>query len=514
MKRLALSVAALSVGALSVGALGMVGAGLPMAAPASASSPVAEEPDFSGYSSSAWAAPVRLEVYDPAIPIPSSPQFEVKFGYSMVEADSSSSHGRASWVWPGDPVGEGLKTFVEQMGLPPKLGEKGYPLQVNAISPGGPPEHKDEPLPGTIMRSSADDTGAIASTGFSPDGESQDSEEGAAESPLAGLLGLLGAQPTAGDEPTSAPGIPAPLEALVDFGGYQSGSRNTADDVGVQASSRSALGEVRLLGGIIQLSGISARSVASSDGEKGVATGRSTYGSMTIAGKEFSIGPDGVVAAGKPSPLPGLPDDPGAALAKLGLKIVVPKARLTREGDKAVSVVEGLRIELDTAILRPVLSALPLDKLVALLPDQAGQLKSVLSGVTSLAPRFVITLGVATSTIDTVQAVPVEPPPVLPEPAAPAPSGTGTGTGTGSAPGVVPPAVEPPGEAAPGDLDGVEPVSAGLPPLFSIPGVLFLGALALAVVVGSYLRRMGALALGSGTCLHGLDSGLPDLRKA
>lgn len=500
--------------ALSVAALGLLGAGLPTAGPVSASSPVAEEPGFSGYSSRAWAAPVRIEIYDPAIPIPSSPQIEVEFGYSMVEADSGSSHGRASWLWPGDPVGEGLKTFVEQTGLPPKLGEKGYPAQVNAIAPGGPAEHKDEPLPGTIMRTTASDTGATASTGFSPDGESQDSEE-TPESPLGGLLGLLGVQPAPGEPPASAPGIPAPLEALVDFGGYQSSSRNSADGASVQASSRSALGEVRLLGGLIKMSGISARSVASSDGSKGVATGRSTYGSMTIAGKEFSIGPDGVVAAGKPGPLPGLPDDPAAALAKLGLKIVVPKTRLTREGDKAVSVAEGLRIELNTEILRPVLSALPLDKLVALFPDlpgQASQLKSVLSGVTSLAPRFVITLGVATSTVDTVQAVPVEPAPTLPEPAAP--DLPGVDTGTGAAPAVAPPVVEPPAEAGPGDLDGAVPVSAGLPPLFSIPGVLFLGALVLAVAVGSYLRKMGALALGAGTCSHGLDSGLPDLRKA
>ena len=32
---------------------------------------------------------------------------------------------------------------------------------------------------------------------------------------------------------------------------------------------------------------------------------------------------------------------------------------------------------------------------------------------------------------------------------------------------------------------------------------------------GEHLRRMGALALGGGAaCPHGLDSGLPDLRKA
>ena len=31
-----------------------------------------EEPAFSGYNSSAWAAPVKVEFYEPTIPIPAS----------------------------------------------------------------------------------------------------------------------------------------------------------------------------------------------------------------------------------------------------------------------------------------------------------------------------------------------------------------------------------------------------------------------------------------------------------
>ena len=58
-------------------------------------------------------------------------------------------------------------------------------------------------------------------------------------------------------------------------------------------------------------------------------------------------------------------------------------------------------------------------------------------------------------------------------------------------------------------------LASGLPDLFSIPGLLLVGSIAGACVAGSYVRRMGALALGGGgACSHGLDSGLPDLRKA
>ena len=56
---------------------------------------------------------------------------------TTVEADSGSSAGRASWLWPGDPVGEGAKTFGEQLKLPPQLFENGYPVQVNSGQPSG-----------------------------------------------------------------------------------------------------------------------------------------------------------------------------------------------------------------------------------------------------------------------------------------------------------------------------------------------------------------------------------------
>ena len=62
---------------------------------------------------------------------------------------------------------------------------------------------------------------------------------------------------------------------------------------------------------------------------------------------------------------------------------------------------------------------------------------------------------------------------------------------------------------------GAAPAAAGLPPLYSLPGVLLLGGIGLAAVGGTWLRRIGLLALGGvGSCTHGLDSGLPDLRKA
>jgi hypothetical protein len=58
-------------------------------------------------------------------------------------------------------------------------------------------------------------------------------------------------------------------------------------------------------------------------------------------------------------------------------------------------------------------------------------------------------------------------------------------------------------------------MSAGLPPLASIPGALFVGGLVIAAGVGWWLQKIGGLVLGgAGSCTHGLETGVPDLRRA
>ncbi|WP_121257884.1 choice-of-anchor P family protein [Nocardioides ferulae] len=583
--------------ALPLLAAGLVAGGLPttVAGPAGAAEDGSDAPAFSGYSTSAWAAPVHLQIYEPTIPIPATPQLELMLGYSKVEADSGSSLGRASWLWPGDPVGEGLKTFVEQLGLPPQLGENGYPIQVNSSSPTGEPSQADEPIPGMVMRTSASPEHTIAETGFSLDGQLQDPAPGGAGSGdsgdedggdgvpsipglpeipgleglpglpgLGGLAALGGGQEgregdgqatdlltqfgqaitggsTAaagegedeGEEPEEAPGggsvpgLPPELAGLIDFAGYVSTTESKLSPGEVRTVSRSALGEVSLLGGLVTLQGIAAKAVASSDGAKGKPAGRAVYGSLSIAGQEFAIGSDGLVAAGSPAPIPGLPDDPAAALGQLGISISTPAPTLKRDGDKAVSRVGGIVVDLDLAVLKGHLKALPLQQILDQIPAEAGELKTLLQTVVGLAPRVVVTLGAATSTVDTVQGldmpddVPDNDPngePVDDADGSAAGDGGAVGGTGGVASGDVPPAdagAGAAGDGADGDLTDAAPMGAGLPPLFSIPGFLLFAGIAAATVAGSWLRRIGALALGGGAaCPHGLDCGLPDLRKA
>ena len=504
------------------------------AAPASAKD---DEAAYGGYATSASSTPIRIEIFEPSLPIPVDAglaQLEFNLGYSKVRADSGMAEGRASLFWPGDPVGEGLKTFAEQLGLPATpLTANGYPVQVNSKFPSDQTTQSDTKIPGSIMRTTSGEGTALAETGFSPDGAVIGPDTG--DAPKAGKAGKTGNPVTglldqltsglsalgATNKPAAAPGVPSGLETLIDIDGYVSVSRMSATTSPVRGSSRSTLGEVRLLGGLITFGGLDTTASATSDGAKGVAGGKMTWGGMTIAGQEFSIGPDGIKAVGKNTPIPGLDQVPLDLLKHLGLTIEVPKPVRTVEGDQATSVSEGLRITIDTLALAPIIRTLPTSLLGDLLPPEAGVLKGVVSGLSNLAPKVVITLGAAQATVDTVPPFDSVAPPkdaagaTPPQSAAAPPTVAGVPSATGPAP--VTGAAAPAGDEAPvvSDLVDAAPTSAGLPKLFSIPGMLIFGAMLLAAVAGSWLRRLGAAALGAGApCVHGLDSGLPDLRKA
>ncbi|MDI6910977.1 hypothetical protein [Nocardioides sp.] len=548
-----------------ISAAALAGVVLPM----SASAPAAGQDDtakpaFSGYSSSAWAAPVRIEIYEPTIPIPADPQLEFEMGYSKVEADSGSSLGRASWLWPGDSIGEGAKTVIENLGLPEQLSgplaAQGYPVQVNASQPSGEAKASDEPFPGTVMRTSAGERTTIAQVGFSPDNEVRDGSEddGGDGGGAPGLPGIPGLPPIPGlpgsgggdllqqfgqaitgstglttaagdpaDDPqgdppsgSGAPGLPPQVAALVDFEGYASTSKNVVTESKVVTTSRSALGDVYLLGGTVQLNGVVVTSTSSSDGAKGSSGGKASLGGITIAGQEFSFGPGGAEGAGQHTDVPALPDQATAALDQLGIKLTLPKPGLEKQGDQASSTMAGLVVEIDTAKLRGQLDALPIDDLVNAFPNDPPDLKKALQTLVGLSPRIVVTLGNAATEVDTVQGIDL-PGGDLPDndPAgsgdASGPSAAGGPAAAGGAPSAVEPGPAGGSPSAAGDLGDAELAGSGLPPLYSIPGAILVASIALAAVGGTWLRKIGAIALGgAGSCTHGLDSGLPDLRKA
>lgn len=535
---------------LACAAAGLAGTAAPV--------PAAQaEPAF-GYSAEAVATPLKIEAYEPVIPIPAQPQAEMDLAYTKVEAASGpTGTGLASWAWPGDPIGQGCKTFVEQLQLGQTgLCQEGYPVQVNSQTPGEPSRQSDEPFPGSLMRTSAGPDGVRAVVGWSNDCDVSepatqrgdgggddgggDGGDGPGPGALPGVpapadpLGALGAAITGKDRAAaeeSACPIPAQLAALVDVDGMVSDARADTSGKTVTATATSRLGNLSLLGGLITAETVVVRTTTAGDGKRPTASGVTRIAGLEVAGTPVRFGRDGLLLAGEKRPVPGLPDDPAAALERLGVKLLLPKPERAVKGDAAVAAFEGLRVVVDTGPLRSALKDVPLEDIVGNVPDDAGELKSLLGAATQLSPRFVITAGNAAAETTTVPKMEFdlgELPVVGPDDlnGAAAPPGAGGAAGTGGTMGNAAVGAAVPrlgGAAAAGDAGAAgevgalaaQPTSAGLPPLASIPGALTVGGLVLASAVGWWLQKLGGLVLGGGaSCAHGLETGVPDLRRA
>ncbi len=549
----------LAIPALAAGLTALV---LPMSAGAPAQ---AAASDF-GFSSLTTASPVKIEIFEPTIPIPAEPQAEFELGYTKVVADSSSSRSRATYLWPGDAIGEGAKTIFENLGLPPEIvapiAEQGYPFQVNATYPSGPETEANEPFPGAVQRVGATREETYAKNGYDSNCDSSGGEgsgsgddggsgsgdggglPGLPDLPLPGLGGggLFGKSTTARPALTTRSSaraasadetvcqIPDQFAALMTIGGYNSYSATIRSDSDVKVVSRTAMGDITLAGGVIEMSGLKAKVVATADGSKSTVQGSANYGIITIAGQSFAIGPEGIEGGGSKQPIPGLPDEPNAALAELGVTLTVPKPKYEVEGKRAKGTVEALIVEIDTQTLSDALNQLPLNDLISMIPDfeddakDLNQIKSALQAAVNASPRFVYHFGFTQAKVETADPIVIPPfeTPETPDTETPttdggAAGGASSGGGSVSTGGV---ATTPTDSGGVSTDPGAAPLTdaslaSGLPPLNSIPGLLLVGSIVGAALVGTYVRRLGLAALGAGgACSHGLESGLPDLRKA
>lgn len=507
-----------------------------IAVPASQTVPAAA---YGGFSTTASATPLRLEIYEPAIPIPADPQAELNFSYSKV-AGSSGPMGsaRASAMWPGAPVGEGLKTIVEQAGLPAQLGAAGYPVQINAQSPGDPESASQEVLPGQVDRVRSSNTESVARSGYSSsgdlDGDQPDTDTAGASpsSPLdalkSGDLGALGGllsgtkQGTGGDPPAASP--LGALSLLVDISGMSSVSRTDYSGDTVSAQSTAEVGKLSLVAGLVQLSGIRLHAAVSSNIDSTKTKQQVDYGRLSILGSQFALTSDGIETTGKTTAIPGLSDDPTKALAALGISVAMPKPKHAVAGSHGTVSTRGPVITVDSEPLRSKLPALPLDKVTSSLPDSAGQVKSLLLALGEAHPKIVLVLGQASAEAQVVKGIgmpsttssdtPVGLPGGSGQAASPSTS-SGSGGATAGSP-LDASAAAGPTAAGPISDTAITPTSAtpGLPPLGSVPGLLTIGAIALGGFAGWWFRRgLGVLFGGAGICPHGLESGLPDLRK-
>ncbi len=464
---------------------------------------------YGGFSTMATATPLKLEIFEPVIPIPTEPQAEMDFSYTRVLGGSGpATTARASAMWPGAAVGEGLKTFGEQLGLPAALTENGYPVQANAGFPGDTPQQVQEFFPGMIGRVEAGEKRTTARVSYTSSDVSDGDAGGgkaAPANPLDGLGKLFGATPQPAAGPLGS------LSLLIDYDGMTSVSSTDYDGDTVVATATSRIGELRLLGGLIKLTGVNVVTKATSNLEAGGTTAQTVdIGGMTVAGQKFSYGPEGFSATGKVTPLPGIPASAADLLKTLGVAIEVPKPEITKDGKSGAVAAEAVRITLDTKPLRAVLPNLPTDGLVnglPPLPGQASLLKGLLLSINTIAPKLVLHVGYAEASAVTIALADLG----------------SAGGGGGAAPlpggdlGVGAPGFDEIPPAATGGVDtaGVAPLGKGLPPLGSLPMILLLAGLALAGGAGWYLRYAGLMLFGgAAACSLGLKVGIPDLRKA
>ena len=523
--------------------------------PAAAAQPAADGSSaLGGFSASSIATPIRVEIHEPMIPIPADPQAEVDIAYTKSVATSGpAGKGRASWLWPGDPVGEGFKTFVEQMQLPPQLGENGYPVQVNSEYPGENGDISDEPFPGMVMRTSADSETTVAKAGFSTTGDLEDGDGGGKDK--AGGSGGTPAPPAPPGLPT-LPGVPAPgstttsagagdrqpgtqtdpqpdplgaLSSLVTAEGMSSVSKTTYGTDTVVASAITHVKGLSILGGTITADSVRVLSRTTSTLSTSKNDNDVTVEGLAVGGVPFGITKDGAVVSDSKQPIPGLPDQAAAALAELGVSFTLPHATRSASAGAGSQEVRGLQISIDFAALHSRVDTGPVDGVIASLPDQLDQLKGPLGAVTKVQPHVVVVLGEAQTASSTV--APIDYSPTGTDPGATTPSDGGSGGGgaggtggsggssgtvsTGGSTGGAPTdsgAIAGPAEST---EVAVQPTASGLPPLGSVPGALLVGGLVLAASLGWWIQRIGGSVLGgTASCAHGLSSGVPDLRKA
>lgn len=520
-------------------ATALTAAGLAVAAPL----PAAAAPTGSGLSAAATegigghrakavATPLSLLLFEERIRITTSPEGEADLAYTEASSTTGPS-GRAvaSWLWPGPLVGDGLGIVTAGAGLPateyPVSAKSTYPTggtTENDLGPGLQQRaHTDEQ--GMLARVAIDPLGAAGGSGEGsegsgdPDGGSE--QDGGSGGGLPGLPTLSGgASASSGAPDRAAAAEPDPTAALFDVDAVGSRSEITygATDVVTEAVSR--LGGVDLIAGLVHVDAVTSRLTTSSDGTKATSTGGTKVVGLEVRGTPVAIGDEGVRVAGEKADSPGS-EELRAQLDRLGLRLWLVPAERTVDEAAGSATASGLVVEVDTRVLRSQIDTGALDDAFGQLPPKVGtQLQLALR----LAPRLVFRLGYAESS--TAGSPQMEIPDLaLPTPPAATDDSATGGTGSSGAPGTggvagtgTSPSLPPPAAgAAAGDVSETPVALAagpGLPPLYSIPGLLLFGGFVLAGAVGTYVQKLGGAALGGARpCMHGNESGVPDLRK-
>jgi hypothetical protein len=455
-----------------------------------------------GYEGSAISSVVHLQIYEPTIPIPATPQIDASLAYGSSTVESGpTSRATASYLWPGPVLGDGFNQLVH--------GANVYPVAVNSRFPAtteDPAKNTIQLTDGNGMTTASDGMNTSATCtllGVAGPGTELGGGIGTG-------LGKLGAR-----DPAKAPKTPqlqplpvsATLAAIVTAQNVTSTSTTTVGDKTMTSVAHASASDISLLGGIVKISGFAATSQAVSDAAKATVDGEASIGTVSILGVKLPISSDGIDLG-----LPALSQTVSSLLETLGLSFSVTPVTKTVDGPTGEFHAQALVLTVDTKPLKSVINDV-LSPIFAKLPPYS---RTQLQPILDFGPKFVITIG------DTDAKSSASPPFDL--------SGGGAGGTTGGTPGTAgtPGTPGTPGTAGtPGTLPNTSggapgtnspPAAAetalGLPPLGEVPRALILAAIAIALLVGWFFRRAAATVLaGAGRCTHGLVTGVPDLRK-
>jgi hypothetical protein len=463
--------------------------------------PAAADTSLGGYSAAANAAVLRLEVFDPTIPIPATPQIDGSVGYSSTTVETGpTTRALASYLWPGAVIGDGFDQLLKQPGAT-------YPLQVNSRFPAtttAPANNTIQLTDGNGMTTSSDGFNTNASVtllGLAGDNTNITGGVGT------GLGKLMTKDPTKAHQGLSPQPLPIgkSLAALITAQNLTSTSTTTVADKTVTSVAHAAATNIGLLGGIIKINGLDVLSKVVSDGTKATVSGDATIGSVSILGVKLPISAQGINLG-----LPALSKTVSDLLSTLGLTFQTVPVTQSVNGAQGEFQGQALVISIDTKPLKSIVNDI-LSPLFAKFPPNA---RTQLQPILDLGPKIVLNIGTADANASAAPAFNI--------------GGFGGGTGggggggtSGGGGGTLP--------GAGGTLPGATPNTSGggtsiippshqaslaLPPLGAIPRALIIGALIVAALVGWFFRRAAAVLLGSaGSCDYGLVTGVPDLRK-
>jgi hypothetical protein len=480
--------------------------------------PSGADTSLGGYSGYAQAMPVRIQIYEPTIPIPASPQIDAGIGFTRSTTDTGPvSRALASYLWPGDTIGDG---FGQLMGG----SNATYLVQTNSrypATPTAPAQNAWQLSDGNGQSTSSNENETKASvTGL-----------GIGANLLSNPLKIFPPK-TSSPSPTGTaaakpPALPIPvsgqLAGLISIGNVTSTSDIKLATKTVTSIAHAAISDVSIAGGLIKIGAISLTSTAVSDGTKGTTTSTMTIGGVTIAGQAIGLDEKGVSLAGNALTLPKLPD----LLSSLGFSVDYAPTQKKVSGADASFEASGLVITIDTNPLKNLLNVRSLTDPIAKLLNKIPKIGSQLAGLINLGPKIVLSIGNVTSTATAAPAYTGGTGgTVNPQPGSGSSGGggivgggstgggnittggglgTGTGTGAGTTGG---------GSGGGGPTIGVQPASASFPALGSVPRLLILGGIVLAAALGWALRAAAMAAFGgAGSCSMGLATGVPDLRK-